>query len=162
VELASNIYAAGGPFASSAWRREYGALWDIGPHALAFLWPVLGKVTAVVAGRGIEDQVHLIMRHAGGASSSASVALTAPPAAVGRTVYFDGEHGRWTLPTSATDHTQTVRAHQSATDALIQQSPEIHPRHPCDAHFGARVVEVLAAAEQSLKTARWVEVSPAV
>jgi predicted dehydrogenase len=161
VEMASNIYAAGGPFASSAWRREYGALWDIGPHALAFLWPVMGEVTAVVAGRGVEDQVHLIMRHAGGGSSTASVSLTCPPAAIGRTVYFDGEQGRWMLPPPAADQAETIRALQSATDALIEQSGESQPQHPCDAHFGARVVEALAAAEESLKTGRWVELHPA-
>ena len=66
AELAVNIFADGGPFAASAWRWEYGALWDIGPHALAVLWPVLGDVSAVVAGAGSGDQVHLLMRHVEG------------------------------------------------------------------------------------------------
>ena len=153
VEFTSNIYANGGPFSTSPWRREHGALWDIGPHALAYLWPVLGEVTAVVAGRGAGDQVHLIMRHAGARTSTASVSLTSPPAAIGRGVYLEGEQGRWTLPTASPDPSETLLAHQAAMSALVSGTP-----HACDVHFGARVVEVLSAAHQSLTTGCWTQV----
>jgi predicted dehydrogenase len=150
VEYASNIYEPEGPFSTSAWRRERGALWDIGPHALAFLWPVLGGVTAVVAGRGPGDHVHLILRHSGSRTSTVSVSLTSPPAAIGRVVYFEGEQGRLVLPPVTPDPAETRRAYGAALSALISGSP-----HPCDVHFGARVVEVLSAAQQSLATGCW-------
>ena len=44
---------AGSPFDASPWRKEHGALWDIGPHALSVLVPALGPVVAVQAGAGL-------------------------------------------------------------------------------------------------------------
>src|SRR5579875_564621 len=43
VQLAS-IFGEGSPYAGSAWRRERGALWDVGPHALAAVTAALGPV----------------------------------------------------------------------------------------------------------------------
>ena len=40
------------PFDASPWRKEHGALWDIGPHALSLLVPALGPVVSVQAGAG--------------------------------------------------------------------------------------------------------------
>jgi predicted dehydrogenase len=159
MESTSNIFVPGGPFSESMWRRDHGALWDIGPHALSLMCPVMGDVTAVVAGRGIADQVHLILRHAGGACSTVTVSLTAPEAAVGRVLYFDGVHGRHALPPAAADDGVAVRAHQAALDALVGLADQAYPAHPCDVHFGARVVEVLEAAEQSLSSGCWVEIA---
>ena len=149
----------GGPFAASAWRQEYGALWDIGPHALAVLLPVLGDVSAVVAGAGRGDQVHLVMRHVEGRSSTVSLTMTAPVAATGRSLYVYGEYGRETLPQSSLETKDVVVAHQAALDALIDQAARQRRGHPCDVHFGARVVEVLAAAQQSLANGCWVDVA---
>ena len=56
AEFCSAVFVPGGPFAASAWRREKGALWDIGPHALSMLWPVLGEVTTVLAGGSAETR----------------------------------------------------------------------------------------------------------
>lgn len=159
VEMHSNIYVPVGPFSLSQWRVEHGALWDIGPHALSLLWPVLGEVTQVVAGRGVADRVELILRHSGGQSSTISISLTAPPAAIGRAVYFDGEQGRSLLPD--TDRTDVVQAHGAALEALMHQAQQPHPAHPCDVHFGARIVEVLSAAEQSLASGCWVGIERA-
>jgi len=159
AEFAAQIFAAGNPFAGSAWRRDKGALWDIGPHALSILWPVLGEVTSVVAGRGRGDQVHLIMRHPEGRSSTASLSLTVPEAAIGGSLYVYGSGGRMTAPGSF-ELPRVVAAHAAALDALIAQAQQPGSGHPCDVHFGARVVEVLAAAEQSLASGRMVEVAP--
>ena len=152
AEFASNIFVDGGPFSQSTWRREKGALWDIGPHALALLWPVLGDVRSVMAAGGRGDQVHLVFQHAGGASSTASLTLTAPRAATGDAVYFDGERGRETAPLPHLDTAEVIAAHQAALSVLVDQMQHAGPGHACDVHFGARVVEVLAAAEQSLAT----------
>jgi predicted dehydrogenase len=154
VEMASAIFVEGSPFGHSPWRRDKGALWDVGPHALSTLIPLLGPVESVVAGAGVRDQVHVVLRHAGGRSSTASLSLTVPPPAVGNALYVYGEQGREEAPTG---HFDTATAYQRALDALIEQSERVKPGHPCDVHFGAQVVEVLAAAEESLSTGRRME-----
>jgi predicted dehydrogenase len=150
AEFAGSIFVPGNPFGDSPWRREKGALWDVGPHALSLLWPVLGDVTDVIAGPGFGDQVHLVMQHSGGRSSTASLSLTVPEAAVGNTVYVYGEAGREVAPASRGGMDQAIAAHQAALDALLGLAERPAQGHPCDVHFGARVVEILAAAEASL------------
>jgi predicted dehydrogenase len=159
AEFASRIFVPDGPFANSPWRRDKGALWDVGPHAMALLWPVLGDVTTVLAGAGRGDQVHLVLQHAGGASSTASLSLTVPAAATGSQMYVYGEAGRESAPLGALPSAEIVAAHQRALDALVDQVGQPEVGHACDVHFGARVVEVLAAAEQSLQTGTRVQVA---
>ncbi len=133
----------------SPWRREHGALWDMGPHSLALLVPVLGDIAAVSAIPGRGDQVHLIFRHAEGRASSASFSYTSP-AANGNCLYVDGPAGRSVAPMPPLSTADSITAHTAALDALIDQAQRARPSHPCDVHFGARVVEVLAAARASL------------
>ncbi|MDN3266940.1 Gfo/Idh/MocA family oxidoreductase [Streptomyces sp. MA15] len=135
------------PFAASPWRREKGALWDVGPHALSVLLPVLGeprRVTAAAYGPG--DTVHLVLDHAGGASSSTTLSLTAPPAAAGAMVELRGESGVTVLPETGQD---AVPALRRAADALIAAAGSGTP-HPCDAEFAFTVTRVLATAETLL------------
>ncbi|MGW0706135.1 Gfo/Idh/MocA family protein [Streptomyces sp. NPDC002643] len=135
------------PFADSPWRREKGGLWDVGPHALSVLLPVLGDVERVTAAvRGPADTVHLVLRHAGGASSTVTLSLTAPPAASGATVELRGRTGATVLPSSAEG---AVEALGRAAGALVEAARTGRP-HPCDAAFALRVTEVLAAAEGKL------------
>ncbi|MFD3732666.1 Gfo/Idh/MocA family protein [Streptomyces sp. NPDC058632] len=137
----------GNPFAASQWRREKGALWDVGPHALSVLLPVLGdprRVTAAAYGPG--DTVHLVLDHASGASSSLTLSLTAPPAAAGAMVELRGEAGVTLLP-EATEG--AVPALTRAADALLAAAGTGTP-HPCDAAFALRITETLAVAETLL------------
>jgi predicted dehydrogenase len=156
AEFCANIFAEGNPFGGSPWRREHGALWDIGPHALSLLLPVLGDVVSVVAGGGRGDQVHVALQHEDGVSSTMSLSLTVPQAAVGSSVYVYGSQGRESAPPGPSE---AVAAHAAAVDALIDAAAAARPRHPCDVHFGARVVEVLAAAEESLRSGQRVRIS---
>ncbi|MFG1806453.1 Gfo/Idh/MocA family protein [Streptomyces sp. NPDC049040] len=133
----------GSPFADSPWRREKGGLWDVGPHALSVLLPVLGDVEAVSASRGPADTVHLALRHASGASSTAVLTLTAPPAAAGVAVEFRGTQGVVSCPDDLA--VPATEALARAVDVLATGEP-----HPCDARFGLRVTEILAAAEALL------------
>lgn len=155
AEVGASIDAEGNPFGGSPWRREKGGLWDVGPHVLSMLIPALGAVESVMCGGGARDQVHLVMRHVGGASSTASVSLMVPAAATGSVFYVYGEHGREDAPRGPFD---PMEAHRAALDALIEQAAAPTKSHPCDVHFGVRVVEVLAAAEQSLSSGRLVNV----
>jgi predicted dehydrogenase len=162
AEFAASIFVPEGPYSNSQWRRDKGALWDIGPHALSLLWPVLGEVTSVLAGAGRGDQVHLVLRHAEGQSSTVSLSLTVPRTATGSQMYVYGEGGRDSAPLGPMEQTDIVAAHRRALDALIEQARQAGSGHPCDVHFGARVVEVLDAAEQSLRTGCLVQIAPRV
>ncbi|MFH0244660.1 Gfo/Idh/MocA family protein [Streptomyces sp. HK10] len=147
------IFAEGaepGPFADSPWRRERGGLWDVGPHALSMLLPVLGDVAdldgSVAAVRGAGQTVQLALRHASGASSTCALGLAVAPAASVTRVELRGTAGAVELPDGETD---AVAALGHAVDALIASARTGEP-HPCDIRFGARVTEILAAAEARL------------
>ncbi|MGJ7439433.1 Gfo/Idh/MocA family protein [Aquipuribacter sp. MA13-6] len=139
---------AGSPFDASPWRHEHGALWDVGPHALSLLVPVLGPVTGVTAARGPADTVHLVLRHGEHASSVATLSHTVPAAA--STLRFDvyGEHGWASVPADHGD-VEAVDALSEAVRSLVAAAGGA-PGHPCDARFGAEVVRVLAAAQEQL------------
>ncbi|KRV46714.1 oxidoreductase [Wenjunlia vitaminophila] len=143
----SSVFSGESEFADSPWRREKGALWDLGPHALSVLLPVLGDAEEVTAARGPRDTTHLTVRHSGGALSSSMLSLTAPPAASSPIEFeFRGESGVTTMPEGLRD---PVAALRRAADALIEAAGTGRP-HPCDASFGLRVVQVLAEAERRL------------
>jgi predicted dehydrogenase len=158
AESDGNLFVAGNPFSGSTWRREYGPLWDIGPHVLSQLMPVLGEVAAVTAMSGAGHQVHVVFRHVAGGSSTASLSFSSP-AVSGSSLYVDGAAGRSIAPADALPTDQVIVAHGAALDALSEQSKRQRPAHPCDIHFGARVVAVLAAAQQALDTGCTVEVA---
>ncbi|MEV5438288.1 Gfo/Idh/MocA family oxidoreductase [Streptomyces sp. NPDC052682] len=141
------VFTSDSPFAASPWRREKGALWDVGPHALSVLLPVLGdvrRVTAAAPGPG--DTVHLVLDHTGGASSTLTLSLTAPPAAAGAVVELRGEAGVTLLPDSSEG---AVPAFVRAADALLT-AVRTGRAHPCDAAFALRVTEILATAQEQL------------
>ncbi|MET9731162.1 Gfo/Idh/MocA family oxidoreductase [Streptomyces sp. NPDC006458] len=135
------------PFAQSPWRREKGALWDVGPHALSVLLPVLGDAVRVAsAAHGPGDTAHLVVEHEGGAFSSLILSLTAPLAAAGTDVELRGAAGVARLPRGGDG---PVPALSRAADALLTAVRTGRP-HPCDAGFGLRVTEILAEAEALL------------
>ncbi|GHC96500.1 oxidoreductase [Streptomyces violarus] len=141
-----SVFTSESPFATP-WRREKGALWDVGPHALSVLLPVLGDVRGVTAAAyGPGDTAHVVLDHAGGASSTLTLSLTAPPAASGAALELRGEAGVAALPESSDG---AVPALMRAADALLTSARTGRP-HPCDAAFGLRVTEILTAADDLL------------
>lgn len=132
------------PF-NTPWRREKGALWDIGPHVVSLLWACLGPVTSVSAVPGDDDTTHLMLRHESGASSTATVTLSAPPAAAGVNLFVWGEAGRSVLPSDPIEPVGALRT-AAAELAALAAADERQP-HPCDVNFGLEVVRVLAAAQ---------------
>jgi predicted dehydrogenase len=134
--MVSSIFEPGNPFGESAWRQERGALWDIGPHALALLLPTLGPVEQVTAVHGQGDEVHLGLRHSSGAASSVTVSLTSPVELT--EVVFWGSEGVARMP----DGVDVAAAYAAAIDALLAGDARF------DASFGRDVVRVLAAAEK--------------
>ncbi|WP_299530823.1 Gfo/Idh/MocA family protein [uncultured Streptomyces sp.] len=138
------LYAPGAAneYAASPWRREKGGLWDVGPHVLSVLIPVLGDVTGLTAVPGPSDAVHLVLRHTSGSSSTVTLALGAPQGAVGTEIELRGEEGVVTLPRWG----EAAGAYAEAIDALIHAA-RTGESHPCDARFGLRLTELLAEAE---------------
>ncbi|MFB8104182.1 Gfo/Idh/MocA family protein [Streptomyces sp. NPDC056007] len=139
-----SLYAEGSSseYADSPWRREKGGLWDVGPHALSVLIPVLGEVTELTAARGPADTTHLILRHTSGASSTVTLGLSAPPAAAGMDIEVRGEHGTAGIP----GWDGAEGAFRGAVDALSEAVRTGVP-HACDARFGLRLTELLVEAE---------------
>lgn len=132
-------------YAASPWRKAKGGLWDVGPHTLSVLAPILGDVTSVSATRGPSDVVQLAMRHASGAASTAVLSLGAPTAAAGVGLELRGTEGVHTMP----GWNDVPGAYGRALDALLTAA-RTGVADPCDAEFGARVTEVLAKAEGQL------------
>ncbi|MCX4677788.1 Gfo/Idh/MocA family oxidoreductase [Streptomyces sp. NBC_01433] len=132
-------------YAASPWRRDKGGLWDVGPHVLSVLIPVLGDVTEVTSARGPADTVHMVLRHTSGASSTVTLGLSAPLGAAGTEIELRGEHGTVTLP----GWDGAVDPFRAAVDALAEAVRTGVP-HPCDVRFGLRLTELLARAEAGL------------
>jgi predicted dehydrogenase len=129
------------------WRREKGGLWDLGPHVVSLLWTCLGPVSSVAAMPGADDVTHLVLRHESGATSTATVTLTAPPAAAGNNLFVWGEAGRSVMPAGPVDAVAALRV---AVAELISCAEAGGQEHPCDVRFGRDVVRVLAQAQAQL------------
>lgn len=136
------------PFAGSIWRQEQGALWDVGPHALSVLIPVLGPVVDVAGARGVDDLVHLVLTHEGGTTSTVSLSLTMPPDATRRAVEVYDAGGWHTRPEDTSN--DAVAHQQRALSDLVACIREGRTDHRVDVHFGIEVVRVLERAAQVL------------
>ncbi len=142
--------ADGSPF-NTPWRREKGALWDLGPHLVGMLWACLGPVRSVTAVPGQGDVTHLVLQHEGRASSTAIMAQDAPEPAEGSNLFVWGAAGRSIMPATPADPEQSLRV---AAVELIASATSGQPSHPCDVRFGRDVVVVLAQAETQLAARR--------
>lgn len=134
------------PF-NTPWRRQKGGLWDVGPHTVSMLLASLGPVASVCAVAGHRDLTCLVLQHAGGATSTAMVTLSAPDAASGSDLWLWGERGRSMAPTQADDPVIALRV---ALTELADNARAGRLAHPCDVAFGCEVTRVLAAAQDQL------------
>jgi predicted dehydrogenase len=141
----ASIFRPGNPYGGSPWRREKGGLWDIGPHALSVILPVLGPVSQVVAASGPHATVYAILTHSGGATSTLALTLDAPPNATAFEFVFYGADGFASVP--ACDR-GAVDAFAAAVSELVRCAGD-GTGHPCDLRFGREVVAILAAADQA-------------
>jgi predicted dehydrogenase len=154
VDHVGSIYTEGNPFGASPWRREAGGLWDVGPHAVALVLPVLGAVTEVAAMVGPRDMSHVLLRHASGAISTLELSVDVPPAAAREEAVFAGEAGVVTVPR---EQFEPVAAFGHALNELIAAAAgDLRPA--MDVRFGTEVTAVLAAAEEAARSGRTVAV----
>ncbi len=150
VDHVGYIYEEGNPFADSPWRIEQGGLWDVGPHALALILPVLGPVTEVTAMAGPHDMTHVLLRHESDAISTLELSVQVPPAAAREEAVFAGTAGRVEVPDQPWE---PVEAFGAALDALFAGSSEL------DVRFGAQVTRILAAVASAVATRTVVRVA---
>jgi predicted dehydrogenase len=155
VDHVGSIYAEGNPFGESPWRRESGGLWDVGPHALALVVPVLGAVTEVTAMVGARDMSHVLLRHSSGAISTLTLSVDVPIAAEREEAVFAGEAGVITVPEQPWE---PVIAVGIALSELIAAAAG-GPRPEMDVRFGAEMTAILEAAAEAARTGRTIALS---
>jgi len=145
-----------GPFASSPWRQERGALLDIGPHVLDLIDAALGatvEVRARAANSG--GWVSLWLEHENGAVSDVSLSCRSAldPGRLGAEVY--GEAGAVALDGRATAAgvdagLATLRAEFAEVARTGKTTGKTSKGHECDARRALHLQEVIARAEAQL------------
>ncbi|MFC6085027.1 Gfo/Idh/MocA family protein [Sphaerisporangium aureirubrum] len=130
----------------SPWRRERGAILDVGPHMIDMLDAALGRVVAVRAHGHPLGWVGLLLDHETGAVSEASLSMAAQVDRGSSHVAVFGRHGTETLdggnlgydvfPEMVADFAATVRTHRLD--------------HPLNAWHGLHLQELITSAEAQL------------
>ncbi|MBL7489436.1 Gfo/Idh/MocA family oxidoreductase [Frankia sp. AgB1.9] len=146
-----SIFGSESPYANSAWRRDRGGLWDLGPHVVSLLHPVLGPVAEVTAVEGRYRTAHAILQHEGGAVSTLTLSVDTPRAASALDIALLGVHGVVPVPVASAE---PVAALAKAAGELVRAAAAPSPAHACDVRFGWEVNAVLAAAAQSIADRR--------
>jgi len=140
----ASAFAEGSPF-DTPWRHEKGALWDVGPHILAALTDGLGPISEVLAAaRGAGDLIHVVVRHATGATSTFTATLMAPRAVARQQLRVWGDQAVVEMPQSSQAPSQTF----AAAVGELARSVETGRPHRLDAAFGRDLVALLARAEE--------------
>jgi len=146
ITIFASIFQPTSPYKDSRWRRgEHGGLWDVGPHALSIVLPLLGPVERVTALRGRHDATHVLLAHASGAVSSIAVSLAVPPASAVSESLLYGAEGTTLIPRG---NGTSVEAFGTAIDQLMANVAAGRTDHPCDVRFGREVVDILRRADE--------------
>jgi predicted dehydrogenase len=146
----SSLQESDNPFGSSPWRKQRGALWDVGPHALSTLGAALGPIDSLTAVGGDSDLVMLVLRHESGVTSTVSLTAFAPPAAQGFEAAVWGEAGVVHMPLRPEGPAEEPFA--AAAEELVAAAGGSTP-HEVDVAFGTHIVELLADAQAQLDAA---------
>jgi predicted dehydrogenase len=131
----------GGPFSTSPWRADEGALLDLGPHVIDLLDAALGTVRAVEwAHREEPDLWRFALLHDAGARSTVTVSLRLPvdPSEVEFAVF--GRAGTHRLPTRPDD---AAGAYRRLLDEFTAAVRGAGPLPPLDAAHGLHLQEVV-------------------
>src|SRR6185295_7102213 len=95
-----------------------GGLWDVGPHALSLVLPVLGPVAEVSAMDGPRASTHVLARHVDGAVTALALTVDAPSAAMRSETEFYGAAGRAAVPAQSGSKVDALGAALSELVAL--------------------------------------------
>jgi predicted dehydrogenase len=157
IDHLGSIFTTGSPFGESPWRKEKGGLWDVGPHALALVLPVLGAVTEVTAMTGPHDMTHALLRHASGAITTLTLSVDAAPGSVRQEAVFFGEAEPRRVPEVQWRADQALGL---AIDQIIATAGG-GPKSAIDVRFGAEVTAVLAGCQEAIDSGRVVAIGSA-
>ena len=158
VRVHSAVMSTASPYAQSVWRQQEGAaLWDIGPHVLSILLPMLGPVARVRAQPEEAGVCVFRTEHQNGATADVSLTLRADPALVGTSYRFASRTRELVLPEPDIDR---LAAFTHATETLTDLIGGGLDRHECDVRTGAAVTSILVAAEQSARAGATIAVAP--
>lgn len=135
------------PYNASEWRRTSGALWDVGPHALSMILPILGPVTGVEAVGGVRDLVSLVLAHESGALSSLTLTISTTVGAEIWDFRLWGPSGRSDRPSGRVPAEETLARALTELAGLAERG-ETH--HPVDVRLGRDIVALLAEAEERI------------
>lgn len=128
-------------FAGSRWRHDGGALADIGPHVLDLLDAALGEITGVLAAhRGDPDLWQIVLTHAGGATSTATMSIRLPAQPPISEVSVFGQHGYRELP-DGDESSQECFA--TLLDDFIAMIRNGQTEHRCDVSRGLHLQRLL-------------------
>jgi len=141
VEVRSATFAADSPYRHSVWRQAEGSeFWDVGPHVLSILIPMLGPVVEARALPPDGIFVRFETRHAGGARAVARITQRADVGDARNVYRFRGPSGEVVAPEPVLDRTANfVRA----AELLVGRIRGGSSAHSCDVRFGAETVRVL-------------------
>jgi predicted dehydrogenase len=147
LTIVSGAALPGEPFATS-WRRDRGALDDLGPHALDLLDALLGPVEEVAAVGDPRRWLALTTRHRTGAIGQIALSITTPlPHGVARCVVYAGGEIR--------DYDGERDADEAATRAAVLDEfvAAVREQRPAriDAQRGLYVQRLLEQARTSLR-----------
>ncbi len=135
------------PYINSVWRQEAGAaLWDISPHALSVLIPILGAVIEVRGVPEVDRVCAFETLHASGARASVSVTLHAVEESNNNGFSFSDGSRHATIPMQDFIRPDAFAAAVTALETMVRTGER---SHPCDMRLGVEVVRVLEAAEHS-------------
>lgn len=164
VEMLSDALIPGGPYDDSRWRHERGAVWDLGPHVLSQLVPVLGPVTEVALDFWERDgETRLRLRHQAGAESAVHLTLHgAAEDAVEWIEFRDGQGDAVRSPAGSLDFTG---CHGRALATLVAQvggtaGGDVLADLGYSAAAGAQAVRVIDAVQQLIDDGRLGELVP--
>ncbi len=153
VEWISATLAEGSPYAASAWRREGGALWDVGPHIVSQLVAVLGPVTEVsVTAHDPVGETRLSLRHQRGATSSVTMTMHADPADKAEVFEFAGPRGHSRSSSTPLDFPASFE--RALTTLVAQVEGRAEGAEACSTRANVVLTGVLCAIDALIRDGR--------
>lgn len=137
--------ALAGPHATSPWRHEYGALYDVGPHVLDLLDAVLGPIVGVPVARYDEpsDTWTALLDHDGGATSSLTLALRIPIEPAELRIAVHSRAGVVALDRNSGRDTPAPDCFGQLLDEFLT-AVETGVDHPLSVHRGVQIQRTIA------------------
>jgi predicted dehydrogenase len=130
----------GGQYSESAWRKQGGALMDVGPHVFDLLDAALGPVADVVAARlSAPDLWTVVLAHESGATSTATMSMRLPmrPTVTDFSVF--GDHGYRELVGRTTSPQDSYAALLDDFLSTVKDKTD----HPLSVHRGLVIQRLL-------------------